>query len=95
MTQLWPLTLSWLLLTVLFIVIHTKLKPEPVPSIRGSIFAAEMVVLSLLFGAFALIELDRIGRGERPHAFVVSALELLLAFTASLGVYKHFSKGEQ
>jgi len=54
-----------------------------------------MVVLSLLFVAFVLIELDGIRRGERPHPFVESALDLLGALIVSLGVYKYFSRGEQ
>jgi len=98
MSGFWLLVLTWAGSIILFVVIHKILKPPPIPSAhstRAAIFASEMVVLSLLFCAFVLIELDGIRRGERPHPFFESALELFGAFVASLGVYKYFSRGEQ
>lgn len=95
--QLWPLTLTWAALVALLVVIHKVLHPQSVPtteSIKGRIFAAEMVVLSLLWGAFVIIELDAVRRGDRPEPFYESALELLGAFVVSLGVYRYFSKGQ-
>jgi hypothetical protein len=96
MAEAWPLTLTWGLLILMLFVVHKAQKPHTVPagSIRGQIFGIEIVILSLLFFAFTINELDTIRRGEHPHSFIADALELLGSFAASLLIYKVFSKSE-
>jgi hypothetical protein len=96
MAEIAELAGTWGVLILLLVVVHKTQKPHTAPAgtIRGQIFGLEMVILSLLFFAFAMIELDTIRRGEHPQEFVISALELLGAFAASLLIYKVFSKNE-
>jgi hypothetical protein len=96
MSGVWPLAVTWGLLILMLIIVHKVQKPHAAAagSIRVQIFGLEVVILSLLFFAFTIIELDTIRRGQHPQSFVIDALELLGAFVASLLIYKVFSRSE-
>jgi len=96
MTDIAALAGTWGVLLVILVLVHKAQKPHTVPAgtIKAQIFGLEIVILSLLFFAFTIIELDTIRRGEHPQSFVISALQLLGAFAASLLIYKVFSQNE-